>query len=84
MLSGLFGGSLVDGIAAAISKQTGINATLVKTTGFLAPLVMGAIGGAMKGSRPNSDTISKLFSEQKQNICGVDAGWPEPGQHRWI
>ena len=35
MLSGLMGGGVVDGIANTIAKFTGINVTIVKTTGRL-------------------------------------------------
>ena len=70
VLGSLFGGSLVDGLAATISKFTGINATLVKTgLGFLVPLVLGSVGSTLKGAKPDAANISRLFSDQKQNIA---------------
>jgi hypothetical protein len=70
VLGSLFGGSLVDGLAATISKFTGINATLVKTgLGFLVPLVLGSVGSTLKGAKPDAASVSRLFSDQKQNIA---------------
>ncbi|MEQ1830008.1 MAG: DUF937 domain-containing protein [Pirellula sp.] len=70
MLSSLMGGSLVDGIAAAISKYTGINVSMVKMAlGYLTPMVLGSVGSTFKGGKVDGAGISKLFSEQKSNIA---------------
>jgi hypothetical protein len=72
MLSGLFGGSVVDGIASVVAKFTGINVTIVKTAlGYLAPMVLGSVGASFKGAKPDGAGIAKLFSEQKSNIASA-------------
>jgi hypothetical protein len=69
LLSGLLGGTVVDGLATTISKFTGISASMIKPVlGYLAPLVLGSVGSSLKGGRIDADGISRLFSEQKQNI----------------
>jgi len=76
MLGNLLGGGVVDGLAAAIAKTTGISQALIKTAlGYLVPLVLGSIGSSFKGGKIDANGISKLFSEQKQNIAAsVPAG----------
>ncbi len=76
MLGNLLGGGVVDGLAAAIGKTTGISQALIKTAlGYLVPLVLGSIGSSFKGGKIDANGISKLFSEQKQNIAAsVPAG----------
>ena len=76
MLGNLMGAGVVSGLATAISKATGISETLIKTAlGFLTPLVLGSIGSSFKGGKIDANGISKLFSEQKQNIAAsVPAG----------
>jgi hypothetical protein len=76
MLGNLLGGNVVNGLAAAIGKATGISESLIKTAlGYLVPLVLGSIGSSFKGGKIDADGISKLFSEQKQNIAAsVPAG----------
>jgi hypothetical protein len=72
MLSGLLGGSVMDGVANAIAKFTGINVTMVKMgLGYLTPLVLGSVGASFKGAKPDAAGISKLFSEQKSNIASA-------------
>jgi len=72
MLGNLFGSQMVDGLAASISKLTGINAGIVKTVlGYLAPIVLGSIGSTLGGSKPSAAGMMKLFDDQKSNIAGA-------------
>jgi len=72
MLGGFLGGSVVDGLASAIAKYTGINASMVKMAlGYLAPLVLGSVAASFKGAKPTGQGIAKLFEEQKSNISAA-------------
>ena len=72
MLSGLMGGSVVDGIANTLAKFTGINVSIIKTAlGFLTPMILGSVGSTFKGGKPDGASISKLFSDQKNNIASA-------------
>ena len=72
MLESLLGSGVVDGLTGVISKFTGVKSTIVKTAlGYLAPIVLGAIGASFKGDTPEGAGISKLFSEQKNNITSA-------------
>jgi hypothetical protein len=63
---------MVDGLAAAISKMTGVNSGIIKTVlGYLAPVVLGYLGSSFGGVKPTADGLKKLFSEQKSNISSA-------------
>jgi hypothetical protein len=69
LLATLFGGKFLDGIAAAISKVTGINASLVKTgLGFIAPMILGGVAKSMKGQPNNAAGVKGYFASQSDNI----------------
>jgi hypothetical protein len=69
ILGNLFGSNIIDGIAAAISRYTGLNITLVKTgLTYLTPMVLGALGSQMKGAPASASSINNFFSSQKDNI----------------
>ncbi len=71
-LGNLLGGPMIDGLAASISKLTGVNAGIIKTVlGYLAPVVLSAIGSAFGGSKPDANKLQKFFSEQQSNISGA-------------
>jgi hypothetical protein len=72
LLTSLMGGGVVDGIAAAISRFTGIDVAMVKMAlGYLTPMVLGSIGASLQGGKVDSTGISKLFHEQKNNIASA-------------
>ncbi len=72
MLSGLLGGSVVDGIATVVAKFTGINVAIVKSAlGYLAPMVLATVGSSFQGANPDGAAITKLFDEQKGNISAA-------------
>lgn len=72
MLGNLLGGPMVDGLAASISKLTGVNAGIIKTVlGYLAPIVLGAVGSTFGGSKPDANKLQKFFSEQQSNISSA-------------
>jgi hypothetical protein len=69
MLSNLMGSTVIDGLASAISKATGISQSMIKTAlGFMTPMILGAVGASFKGGKIDASGITKLFDEQKQNI----------------
>ncbi|MDZ4851954.1 MAG: DUF937 domain-containing protein [Pirellulaceae bacterium] len=71
MLGKLFGAGLVDNIAAAISKRTGVNHGIVKMIlGYITPIIMGCIGKKL-GGKPDAASISRLFAEQKPSIAAA-------------
>jgi hypothetical protein len=72
VLANLLGGPMVDGLAESISKLTGVNAGIIKTVlGYLAPVVLSAIGSAFGGTKPDAIKLQKFFSEQQSNISGA-------------
>jgi hypothetical protein len=72
MLGSLLGGTMVDGLAASISKLTGVNAGIIKTVlGYLAPMVLGTVGSTFGGSKPDANKLQKFFSEQQSNISAA-------------
>ncbi|MCY2974665.1 MAG: DUF937 domain-containing protein [Planctomycetota bacterium] len=72
MLGNLLGGPMVDGLAASISKLTGVNAGIIKTVlGYLAPIILGAVGSTFGGSKPDANKLQKFFSKQQSNISGA-------------
>ena len=71
-LGNLLGGGIVDGLAGAISKATGLNASIVKTIlGYLAPLVLSAIGASFQGGKVDASSVSRLFADQNKNIASA-------------
>jgi Bacterial protein of unknown function (DUF937) len=70
MLGNLFGASIVDNLAGAISKYTGVNAGIVKMVlGYLTPMILGAVGKSFGGGKIDGSSVSRLFAEQKSNIA---------------
>jgi hypothetical protein len=68
LLSSLLGnnmGSLVGTIASFAGMQPGIMKTLLT---YLAPIVLGTIANQFKGAKPDAAGITKLFSDQQDNI----------------
>ena len=68
LLSSLLGnnlGSLVGTIASFAGMQPGIMKTLLT---YLAPIVLGTIANQFKGSKPDAAGLTRLFSEQQDNI----------------
>jgi Bacterial protein of unknown function (DUF937) len=72
MLSGLMSGPVVEGLSTAISKFAGVSPGIVKTVlGYLAPLVLGAIGESFGGGAVDASSVSNLFSQQKSSIASA-------------
>jgi hypothetical protein len=68
LLSSLLGnnlGSLVGTIASFAGMQPGIMKTLLT---YLAPIVLGTIANQFKGTKPDAAGLTRLFSEQQNNI----------------
>ena len=68
LLSSLLGnnlGSLVGTIASFAGMQPGIMKTLLT---YLAPIVLGTIANQFKGTKPDAAGLTRLFSEQQDNI----------------
>jgi len=70
MLNSVLGGGALAGLAAAVSRYSGLGMDQVKKLlGFLAPLVMGAIASHFKGQKPTAAGLSNFLAEQKSNIA---------------
>ena len=68
LLSSLLGnnlGSLVGTIASFAGMQPGIMKTLLT---YLAPIVLGTVANSFKGAKPDAAGLTRLFSEQQDNI----------------
>ena len=68
LLSSLLGnnlGSLVGTIASFAGMQPGIMKTLLT---YLAPIVLGTVANSFKGVKPDAAGLTRLFSEQQDNI----------------
>lgn len=69
MLGSLFGDSMVSGIASAISRFSGLNASAVKSLlAFLAPLVLGKVATQWKNQGGTNQALKSLFADQQENI----------------
>ncbi len=72
LLGNLLGSGLVDGLAGAISKATGVNQSMIKTIlGYLAPIILGAIASSFQGGKVDASSVSRLFADQKNNIAAA-------------
>lgn len=72
MLSGLFGGSMVTAVLAALAKYLGIDASkITKLIGAVAPMVMGVLASQKKSLGLNASGLSQMLASQKQNIAGA-------------
>jgi hypothetical protein len=72
MLGGLMSAGMIDGIAQAVSKFTGINVSMVKVgLGYLTPMILGSLGASFKGAKPDGAGLTRLFSEQKNSIAAA-------------
>lgn len=68
LLSSLLGnnlGGLVGTIASFAGMQPGIMKTLLT---YLAPIVLGTVANSFKGAKPDAAGLTRLFSEQQDNI----------------
>jgi len=68
LLTSLLGnnlGSLAGTLASFAGMQPGIMKTLLT---YLAPVVMGVIANQFKGAKPDAAGLTRLFSEQQENI----------------
>ena len=68
LLSSLLGnnlGGLVGTIASFAGMQPGIMKTLLT---YLAPIVLGTVANSFKGVKPDAAGLTRLFSEQQDNI----------------
>ena len=68
LLSSLLGnnlGGIVSTLASFLGMQPGITKTLLT---YLAPIVLGAIANQFKGAKPDASGLTRLFSEQQDNI----------------
>ncbi|MCI0357935.1 MAG: DUF937 domain-containing protein [Planctomycetaceae bacterium] len=70
LLSSLFGDSLSSGIANAVGRFAGLDASLTKKLlAWLLPLVLGVIGSRWKNQGGSIGGLASLFADQKQNIA---------------
>jgi hypothetical protein len=72
MLNSVLGGGALSGLAAAVSKFSGLGMDQIKKLlGFLTPLVMGGIASHFKGQTPNAAGLSSFLAEQKSSIASA-------------
>lgn len=80
LLSSLFGGSMIDTAAGAISRYSGISIeTARKMLAMLVPLVLGKVAAQWRSQGGTASALTSLFAEQKRNIAdAVPAGFSLP------
>lgn len=72
LLSSLLGSNLLTNLLPLLAKFVKLDPALItKALGLIAPLVLSAIGSALKGQKVDGAGINRLFSEQKSNIASA-------------
>jgi hypothetical protein len=70
MLSGLFGGTVLDTMAQSIGKFAGVDAGAGKSIiGMLGPVVFGALGQQQRNAGLDASGLASLLSSQKDQIA---------------
>lgn len=70
LLDSLLGGGNLSGLATALSKFVGLDASsLKKLLAFVTPAIMGAIAKQFSGRPATAQGLKNLFAEQKANIA---------------
>ncbi len=69
LLGGLFGGSMISGLAGVVSKFTGLPQPAASTLiGTLAPMVLGMLSKHTQAQGLNASSLSSLLADQKKNV----------------
>ncbi len=72
MLSGLFGGGVLDTMAQSIGKFAGINESASKSLlGMLGPVVFGALGQQQRSAGLDTNGVASLLASQKDQIVSA-------------
>jgi hypothetical protein len=69
LLQGLFGDGLTSSLATAVSRFTGLDASIVKTLlAYLTPVVLGRVASQWQNQGGTPGALKNLFADQKRNI----------------
>ena len=72
LISSLFGGDGISTVTNALCSYTGLGSGMMKNLiGYIAPLMLGAIGSQFKGKPIDSQGVMKFFNDQKANIASA-------------
>ncbi len=70
MLGSLFNNNLTSGLANAVSRFSGLNASTVKSLlAYLSPLVLGKVASYWKTLGGGAQGLQDMFAEQRENIA---------------
>ena len=77
LLGSVFGGSMIDNIASAISRYAGINPGICKSLlAYIAPLVLGKVAAQWRSQGGTTSALTSMFADQKRNIAdAIPAGF---------
>lgn len=72
MLSGLFGGGVLDAVAQSVGKFAGLDgATSKSLLGMLGPVVLGTLGQQQRSAGLDASGLASLLSSQKDQIAAA-------------